>query len=197
MRKFVFFGSVTNSTINIRTATPKDAEQIAFVHIESWRTTYRYIVSDDFLDGLNIETKSNFWERVLTAKSDNVFVAESDREIVGFAAVGQSRDKNDFDSELYAIYVLEQHQHKNIARLLLTTTAEYLQMCGHSSLYVWVLADNSSRSFYERHGGELFAEKEIEIGGQGLTEIAYGWRELSKLIARCRRTDEEEAQTKN
>jgi L-amino acid N-acyltransferase YncA len=174
---------VTNSTINIRTATPKDAEQIAFVHIDSWRTTYKNIVSDDFLDNLNVQTKTDFWQRVLITKSDNVFVAENDGEIVGFATGGQSRDKNDFDSELYAIYVLQQHQHKNIGRLLLTATANYLQTCGHSSLYVWVLADNNSRTFYERLGGELFDKKEIEIGRQQLTEIAYGWRELSKLIA--------------
>jgi len=173
---------VTNSTINIRTATPRDAEQIAFVHIDSWRTTYRDIVSDDFLDSLNVQTKSNFWERVLTTKPDNVFVAESEGEIIGFATGGQSRDKNEFDSELYAIYVLQQHQHRNIGRLLLTATAKYLQIWGHSSLYVWVLADNNSRIFYERLGGEIFDKKVIEIGGQQLTEIAYGWRELSSLI---------------
>lgn len=173
---------MTNPTINIRTATPSDAEQIAFVHIDTWRTTYRNIVSDDFLDSLNIQTKSIFWERALTTKSNNIFVAESDGEIVGFATGGQSRDKNEFDSELYAIYVLQQHQHKNIGRLLLTATAKYLQMCGNSSLYVWVLAENNSKTFYERLGGELFDKKEIEIGGQQLTESAYGWRELNKLI---------------
>lgn len=173
---------MTNSTINIRTATPRDAEQIAFVHIDSWRTTYRNIVSDDFLNGLNVQTKSNFWEIALTTKSNNIFVAESDGKIIGFATGGQSRDKNEFDSELYAIYVLQQHQRNNIGRLLLTATAKYLQTSGHSSLYVWVLADNNSRTFYERFGGKLFDKKEIEIAGQQLTEIAYGWRELSELI---------------
>ncbi|MEX0811099.1 MAG: hypothetical protein WD048_02705 [Chitinophagales bacterium] len=49
---------MTNSTINIRTATPRDAEQIALVHIDSWRTTYKDIVSNDFLDNLNVQTRS-------------------------------------------------------------------------------------------------------------------------------------------
>ncbi len=173
---------MTNSTVNIRAATPRDADQIAFVHIDSWRTTYKNVVNDDFLDSLNIQTKAGFWERVLTTKSENVFVADSDGEVVGFATGGQCRDKNDFDSELYAIYVLQQHQRKNIGRLLLTATAKYLQTCRHSSLYVWVLSDNNSRTFYERLGGELFDQKEIEIGGQQLTEIAYGWRDLSNWI---------------
>jgi hypothetical protein len=85
---------------------------------------------------------------------------------------------------LYAIYVIQQHQHKNIGRLLLTATAKFLLTNGHSSLYFWVLVDNNSRTFYERLGGELFDKKKIEIGGQQMIEIAYGWRELSKLIER-------------
>jgi len=174
---------MTNPTINIRTATPSDAAQIAFVHIDSWRTTYRNIVSEDFLDSLNVQTRTNYWHSVLTTKSENVFVAERDGKIVGFATGGYSRDKNDFDSELYAIYVLQQHQQQNIGSLLLTALAAYLQLCGHRSLYVWVLADNNATTFYERLGGELFDEKEIEICGQRLSEIAYGWSALSALIA--------------
>jgi ribosomal protein S18 acetylase RimI-like enzyme len=173
---------MTKSTITIRTATPADAEQIAFVHIDSWRTTYRGIVTNEYLDKLNLQARANYWNKELTEQCDNVFVADSDGVIVGFSTAGQSRDDNNFDSELYAIYVLQQHQQKNIGRLLLTATTKYLQTCGHSSMYVWVLADNNSKQFYERLGGEQFDKKEIEISGRQLTEVAYGWKELNKLI---------------
>lgn len=175
---------MTKSTINIRTATPADAEQIAFVHIDSWRTTYRGIVTDEYLEKLNLQARANYWRKELTERCDNVFVADNDGSIVGFATAGQSRDDNSFDCELYAIYVLQQHQQKNIGRLLLTATTKYLQTCGHSSMYVWVLADNNSKQFYERLGGEQFDRKVIEISGRQLTEIAYGWRELNKLITK-------------
>mgnify|MGYP001627157281 CR=1 FL=1 len=120
---------------------------------------------------------------MLTTKSDNVFVAESDGDIVGFSNGGDCRDHNEFDGELYAIYVLQHHQKSNIGRRLLTAVATYLQSTGHKSMYVWVLADNNSRAFYERLGGQLFDEKHIDIGGQQLKEVAYGWPDLSVLIS--------------
>lgn len=173
---------VKESIINIRTATIEDAKQIAFVHIDSWRTTYSGILTEEYLDKLNLQEKTNYWIQLLTKQSDNVFVAVNQGEIVGFASAGESREENGFDSEVYAIYVLQQHQQKNIGRLLMTKTAKYLQNCGYNSIYVWVLADNSSKQFYKRLGGEQFDKKEIEINGQQLIEIAYGWRELNKLI---------------
>ncbi len=50
---------------------------------------------------------------------------------------------------------------------------------------VWVLADNPFRRFYERLGGKLFCEKEIEIGEQKLLEVAYGWDDLGALLERA------------
>jgi len=43
---------------------------------------------------------------------------------------------------------------------------------------LWVLKSNPARKFYERMGGELIGEKQIEIGGVRLIEIAYGWSAL-------------------
>ncbi len=172
---------MTKAIINIRTAIPADAAQIAYVHIDCWQTTYRNIVADEYLGKLNIQTRTNYWNRELSVKCDNVFVAESKGGIVGFATVGEGRDKNDYQGELYSIYILQHHQHKNIGRLLMATTIQYLQVCGYNSMYVWVLAANNSKYFYERLGGEMFDDKEIEIDGQKLTEIAYGWRDISKL----------------
>lgn len=161
---------------------PNDAAQIAYVHVGSWKTTYRNIISADFLDRLNVPAKTKYWESVLNNPSENVFVAECDGVVVGFATSGPGRDKNGFDSELYAIYILQEHQQKSIGTLLLKATAAHLQNTGYRSLYVWVLADNNSRIFYERLGGEIFDSKVIEIGGQELTEVAYGWGILEKLV---------------
>ncbi len=170
------------TTSIIRTATPTDAEQIAFVHIESWRTTYPGIVTDEYLDKLNLQTRTSYWQRELDEFYDNVFVAENDGKIVGFATAGESREEKGYESELYAIYLLQQHQKKKLGRLLMTATVNYLLNCGQSSMYVWVLSDNNSKLFYERLGGQLFEEKTVEIGGQQLKEIAYGWTDLNKLV---------------
>lgn len=54
------------------------------------------------------------------------------------------------------------------------------------SLIVWVLKENPYRKFYEGLGGVLAEEKEIEIGGVMLPEVAYRWGDVRMLAARCR-----------
>jgi hypothetical protein len=47
---------------------------------------------------------------------------------------------------------------------------------------LWVLAENPSRKFYERLGGQLVYEKTVTIGGVPLIEVAYGWRDAHTII---------------
>lgn len=173
-------GKMEIKSIHIRVANPTDAEQIAFVHIDSWRTTYRRILTDNFLDKMNLKERTNYWSKILTNKSESVFVADNGK-VIGFAAAGESSNKKCFDCILYAIYILQQYQKNNIGRQLLRATVKYLQTNGHKSMYVWVLQDNNSKTFYERLGGEIIDKKEIEIDGQKHIEIAYGWSEIHKL----------------
>jgi predicted N-acetyltransferase YhbS len=74
---------MTKSTIHIRTARPTDADAIASVHIDSWRTTYRGIIPDEYLDNMNVQARANFWRKELTAQDNPVFVAEQEGAIVG------------------------------------------------------------------------------------------------------------------
>ena len=60
-------------------------------------------------------------------------------------------------------------------------SAVRLAQLGHNSMLVWVLAANPYRSFYEALGGQPVAERETNIGGAQLAEIAYGWQDLSTL----------------
>lgn len=48
-------------------------------------------------------------------------------------------------------------------------------------MLVWVLGDNPSRAFYETLGGRFLGEKDIEIGGVRLEEVAYGWTDIGRL----------------
>ena len=85
------------------------------------------------------------------------------------------------DGELYAIYLLKSAQGQRIGRMLFAETLRGLLELGSSSMLVWVLKDNPTRGFYEHLGGVYLREKQIEIGGKELMEIAYGWRELKNF----------------
>ena len=87
-----------------------------------------------------------------------------------------------YSGELYAIYLLQTAQREGMGRRLVSAVARRLAESGHQSMMVWVLADNPSRGFYEKLGGNPIAEKLVEIAATQLVEVAYGWDDLTRLI---------------
>jgi L-amino acid N-acyltransferase YncA len=169
--------------MQIRQANPEDAPRIAWVHLESWKTTYPGIIPQAYIDGLKVENGIRNWqERLTEAEGPVVFVAEDEAGIFGFAAGGKIvHPVNGFDGELGAIYLLATHQQRGAGASLTRRIAGALVERGFRSMAVWVLKENPSRRFYERMGGELVAEQGIEIGGVTLPEVAYGWRDVRTL----------------
>jgi GNAT superfamily N-acetyltransferase len=176
------------SRIVLRPADAKDAEEIARVHVASWQETYRGIVPDDFLDNLSIQRRTEQWMRSLSDPSNpyrHAVVSEVDGRIAGFSSYGFPREKDEeFDGELYALYLLKSAQGRGIGKMLFFEAARGLLELDSSSMLVWVLKDNPTRGFYEHLGGVYVREKPIEIGGRELMEIAYGWRELRRCQPR-------------
>ena len=170
--------------LTIRKADIEDAAAIAHVHVESWKTTYAGIVSDVFLASLNKEVRTHSWQEQILAANISILVAEDETGIFGFAAGGKIREKlDDYDAELYAIYLLRGRQKQGAGRTLCLTLASALQTSGFTSMIVWVLEQNPSASFYERLGAVQIARKIINIGGADLQELAFGWLSLERLIA--------------
>lgn len=176
----------------LRPATVGDAAAIAHVHVEAWRTTYRGLIPDSFLDALSPERRIPVWERRFSQPEPDfvVYVAENeDGVVVGFADGGHTRDAElagRYSGELYAIYLLPEARAHGVGARLMRAVAEALATHGMRSLLVWVLATNPARAFYERLGGRFVREAPIEIGGAALVEVAYGWDEptAGDLIAR-------------
>ena len=75
------------TTLTLRRANAGDAPAIARVRVDSWRTTYRGLIPDAYLDAMQVEASTALWDRVLTAgpNTTSVFVAEYGTDIVGFA----------------------------------------------------------------------------------------------------------------
>lgn len=174
--------------ITIRPATPADVPGIARVHVDSWRTTYKGIVADEFLQALSdeprVERRKEMWRGFLAAPDQfYIFVAEEAGQIVGFVNCMAERENDPhYTGEVGGIYLLEQVQGRGAGRRLMQTAARELIRRGHSSMLLWVLRDNTpARGFYEALGGKYLREKPIQIGDQTLIEVAYGWDDLRLL----------------
>jgi ribosomal protein S18 acetylase RimI-like enzyme len=167
----------------VRQAEPDDAAAIAKVHVATWRTAYRGLLSDDYLASLNESGYAERWRRTLIAAQDRVYVAENRDGVVGFASGGKERaGEGGYSGELYAIYVLREAQGHGHGRQLVQAVVAGLRELGLPNMIVWVLRDNvPARRFYERLGGTYVREQPITIGSSLLQEVSYGWPSLDRV----------------
>ena len=171
----------------VREASVADAAAIARVHRESWRTTYAGILPLDVIARESGRKSEGMWRRRLASSPIGAatWIAErGGHGIVGFASCGDARaSMQELDAEIYALYVLQGHQRHGAGRELVRACARHFVRQGLFGFYLWVLKANRARLFYETLGGEEIAEKSERLGRHAFGEVAYGWRDLTRLVA--------------
>ncbi len=175
------------SVFHIREAREEDVFGMAKVRVDTWRVAYKEIMPDDLLENLSYQATAERWRKAFWEDKDPnvaVFVAENEQsEIIGIAICGlESNQDPIYQGEIYVLYVLPEYQRQGIGRRLVASCAEYLiQQLRVKTMLIWVLADNPYRRFYESLGGKVIQEKTKEFGGKMLSEVGYGWEEISEL----------------
>ena len=175
--------------LTIRPATADDAQAIARVRVDCWRTTYRGLIPDAYLDAMDVDASTALWDRVLSAAPNtaSVFVADDDGEVVAFAAGNMLEEpRHALNAELSAAYVRRDRQRAGIGRRLVDAVARAQRAHGANGLIVWVIAGNkTARAFYENLGATLLVEQPFEWDGMPLTEAGYGFSDIDALIRAC------------
>lgn len=175
--------------IVIRRAAPRDAEAIARVRIDGWRTSYRGLVPAAYLDGMQVDASTALWDKILAAGPNpaSVFVATHGDEVVGFAAGNMlAEPRFELNAELTAVYLRREFQRVGLGRRLIAAVVDAQRALGATGMIVWLIAGNKpARAFYEALGAELLIEQAFQWDGMDLLEAAYGWRDLTALAAAC------------
>lgn len=172
--------------MNIRKAALKDAKGIAKVHVDSWRTTYKNIVPDDYLEKLSYDQRTELWKRNIVRNNNIIYVAENHQgDIVGFAGGGQ-REENQVEKvgDLTSIYILEDYQGEGIGKELLRQLVIQFEELALDHVFVEVLKDNKTRYFYEHYGATLVETKEITIAGKPLELLVYKLGDIKQVRSR-------------
>lgn len=172
--------------MKIRIATHSDANRIAKVHVDSWRTTYKGIIPDDFLNKLSYEKRTELWIQNLSRSDNYVIVAEtSEGGIIGFAVLCR-RETNTVpnSTDLTSIYLLEEYQGKGVGKKLLKQIFLQVKLLGYRKVFVDVLEKNKTCSFYEHYGAKLYDTVQIKIGGKILDERIYEWNSVDEVLTK-------------
>lgn len=157
--------------MEIRAATPDDAEAIARVVTRSWQVAYRGIFSDERLDGLDPVAAADRWRRSLNDGSEfaHLLVVERENEVLGMCgAVGPTEDR--LEPELQMIYLDPDAWGQGIGRLLQDAMLERLRRDGYNAVILWCEPRNlAARAFYERTGWTDDGIEKTEEWPNGMT----------------------------
>jgi GNAT superfamily N-acetyltransferase len=175
------------SAMHIREAGRADAAEIAALHAESWRASYRGAYRDEYLDGDVFRDRLDVWTERLSAPAPNqlVVVAEEEGRILGFACAYGGEDPH-WGSFLDNLHVRGEHQRRGIGARLIAAVATWCRAnhpdCG---LYLWVLEQNKrAQLFYARLGAaDRGGEVEVPPGGGQVTGRRYVWSRLADIAS--------------
>jgi GNAT superfamily N-acetyltransferase len=161
----------------IRLAVEADANQIANVHIISWRAIYRGHMPDSVLNNLSLEKRTQEWVERFKA-GVMAWVIEIDYKIIGFASICPTRDADDDPkrvAEISAIYLLPEYWRKGLGQQLCKVLFDNVQKKGFKEITIWVLESNTqARHFYEMLGFIETGDVELDhIGCESLRVLRY------------------------
>jgi ribosomal protein S18 acetylase RimI-like enzyme len=166
----------------VRPARAGDADDLARVQVESWRSSFSGIVPPRLLAELTGEEAFPVWRgrwrdaitspptsrhRVLVAVTDAADSAA--RELVGFVSAGPATDADRWpgtDAEIYELRVSPERAGQGHDSRLLHAAADTLASDGFHTVSTWVLeADIALRRFLESAGwGADGARGELDVG---------------------------------
>ena len=172
--------------VHFRAAALADSETIASLHVGSWRSAYRGILPDEYLDGPIEKERSGFWRsRFLSpgAERRHVLVAETEGVAVGFACVLLDADPV-WGALLDNLHVLPKLRRSGIGRKLFHGVARWVLSAEPGwAMHLWVFeANESARRFYNALKGEAVERLLRQTpAGTELPFLRYVWRDLSHL----------------
>ncbi len=143
--------------LTVREGTLDDAEEVAAVHVRSWREAYRGLIDQEVLDGLSVDERAANWRRYITDPLPTtiaLLVAERDGAVVAWTSFGSGRDDDGAASgEVYGIYADPDSWSTGAGHALLEAAERRMADAGHTTAYLWVLDGNDrADAFYARHG---------------------------------------------
>lgn len=168
--------------VKVRPATLDDADAIARIYVDTWRSVYAGSLPDHVLTRMSHARQSSAWRQEVGGRNGRwVLVAELPKAgVVGFVGLGANRfGPSTYDGEIQTLYVLDDFHDRGIGRALLKAGFRHMKEEGFHKAIVWVLSSNPARFFYEALGAQRVAERDEALWGTVLKEVAYGWPDLT------------------
>jgi len=164
-------------------ATARDVESIARLHAQSWRSAYRGMLSDDYLDQHVEADRLEFW----TARFANVapdrrliLQALSDGRLLGFVCVLLDTEP-EWGARLDNLHVSPESKGTGVGYVLFNAAREWIaSVSPGTAMHLWCVERNHvARRFYERQGGQIVETASRPVAQElSVPELRYWWPAL-------------------
>lgn len=170
--------TIQNTEITVRAIGPEDTKNISLILALSWKTAYRGVIDDRYLDALSVDRWVPLIEKTIAGEwaDTHYFGAEKEGSLIGAACLKEPRGHD--TAELIALYLLPQEIGQGIGHQFYTELENRIRTGGYAAIKLDVLVDNiRARRFYERRGFRNEGEAVIELGGR-----KYAYIMMKKIL---------------
>lgn len=174
---------MSDAPVITRQLNATDAPLVAHLHTESWRSAYRGVLLDSYLDGDLLAEREATWAAKLGDGAGVGWLAEAGGAPVGFVFVRPAGDAT-WGTWIDNLHVRPAVKGRGIGRQLLQAVAAWAaDVAPERGLWLWVYAQNAAaRGFYGRVGGREVERTDMPSpDGRLLPECRVVWRSPEAL----------------
>lgn len=175
----------------LRDAAVQDASAVTALHVESWRSAYRGVLPDAYLDGEAETERGNHWTKTLSGlgPKDLELLAENDEGLRGFISVYWRKEPG-YDAYLDNLHVRPGQRGGGLGRQLLAGALQRLITQGARNLCLWALDQNQGAiRFYERLGGRQVEHGFDDFVGSNAPHTKIAWEDLPAFLTACKKAE--------
>jgi len=164
--------------LDIRVAGVADANVVGKVHSEAWKSAYRGVFPDSFI---NLDTAAKRTEEFLDSIKDDKYIyyllQESD-QTAGIVKTGVENNALEIES----FYILNEYRGKGFGSQFIDFIKNSLKP---ECIRLWVLEDNTrARHFYENNGFVMTGESRMINRGTELKQMKLQFTPYSVSLPR-------------
>ena len=152
--------------VEIKRAERDELYGVAVFLDECWKSEYRQIISDDYLDSIAADER---YERLLERYDNGLsefLIMTLDNNLIGVSVFGKSVIEHyENDGEISAIYLHHNYIGKGYGHFLFSEIEKTLHEKGFDYFILDVLSENKrALKFYLRHDYKVVDERLIKLG---------------------------------
>jgi ribosomal protein S18 acetylase RimI-like enzyme len=162
--------------IEIRRAEAADAHEISRIYALSWKTGYRGMIPQDYLDALSEDYWTPKFQKWLSEGTLRALILSEDSVPAGAIAFGKSREKNLPDwGEVASLYLRPEFFRRGYGKKLMEEAFRFFRENGYQDCFLWVLRENErAQAFYRSLGFRMTPDTvSYEIAGKMIVDLRY------------------------